>query len=79
MDFQPGEYLNVKELHYNQHGLFLAEGQGVYRLGERWYPVQSGDAIWMAPFVTQWYGALGKERSRYILYKDTYRDPLLVA
>ncbi|XP_073264626.1 (S)-ureidoglycine aminohydrolase-like isoform X1 [Populus alba] len=55
MDFQPGEFLNVKEVHYNQHGLLLLEGQGIYRLGDSWYPVQSGDAIWMAPFVPQWY------------------------
>ncbi|XP_024384572.1 probable (S)-ureidoglycine aminohydrolase isoform X3 [Physcomitrium patens] len=77
MDFQPGEYLNVKEVHYNQHGLLLLEGRGIYRLGDKWYPVQAGDVIWMAPFVPQWYAALGTTRSRYILYKDTARDPLL--
>ncbi|KAG0558525.1 hypothetical protein KC19_10G034700 [Ceratodon purpureus] len=77
MDFQPGEYLNVKEVHYNQHGLLLLEGRGIYRLADKWYPVQAGDVIWMAPFVPQWYAALGKTRSRYILYKDTARDPLL--
>ncbi|TKY55510.1 (S)-ureidoglycine aminohydrolase [Spatholobus suberectus] len=49
MDFQPGEFLNVKEVHYNQHGLLLLEGQGIYRLGDSWYPVQAGDVIWMAP------------------------------
>ncbi|XP_031406584.1 (S)-ureidoglycine aminohydrolase isoform X2 [Punica granatum] len=76
MDFQPGEYLNVKEVHYNQHGLLLLEGQGIYRLGESWYPVQAGDVIWMAPFVPQWYAALGKTRSRYLLYKDVNRNPL---
>uniref|UniRef100_A0A1D1ZJC2 Uncharacterized protein ylbA n=3 Tax=Magnoliopsida TaxID=3398 RepID=A0A1D1ZJC2_9ARAE len=76
MDFQPGEYLNVKEVHYNQHGLLLLEGQGLYRLGDNWYPVQAGDAIWMAPFVPQWYAALGKSRSRYLLYKDVNRNPL---
>ncbi|KAK3029853.1 hypothetical protein RJ639_038287 [Escallonia herrerae] len=76
MDFQPGEFLNVKEVHYNQHGLLLLEGQGVYRLGDSWYPVQAGDAIWMAPFVPQWYAALGKTRSRYLLYKDVNRNPL---
>ncbi|PPR80656.1 hypothetical protein GOBAR_AA40061 [Gossypium barbadense] len=53
MDFQPGEFLNVKEVHYNQHGLLLLEGQGIYRLGDSWYPVQAGDVIWMAPFVPQ--------------------------
>lgn len=76
MDFQPGEFLNVKEVHYNQHGLLLLEGQGIYRLGDCWYPVQAGDAIWMAPFVPQWYAALGKTRSRYLLYKDVNRNPL---
>ncbi|XP_026432600.1 (S)-ureidoglycine aminohydrolase-like [Papaver somniferum] len=76
MDFQPGEFLNVKEVHYNQHGLLLLEGQGIYRLGDNWYPVQSGDAIWMAPFVPQWYAALGKTRSRYLLYKDVNRNPV---
>ncbi|XP_057977737.1 (S)-ureidoglycine aminohydrolase isoform X2 [Malania oleifera] len=76
MDFQPGEFLNVKEVHYNQHGLLLLEGQGIYRLGKNWYPVQAGDVIWMAPFVPQWYAALGKTRSRYLLYKDVNRNPL---
>ncbi|KAK8538191.1 hypothetical protein V6N13_096028 [Hibiscus sabdariffa] len=76
MDFLPGEFLNVKEVHYNQHGLLLLEGQGIYRLGDSWYPVQAGDVIWMAPFVPQWYAALGKTRSRYLLYKDVNRNPL---
>ena len=75
MDFEPGEYLNVKEVHFNQHGLLMLEGQGVYRLGERWFSTKAGDVIWMAPFVPQWYGALGKRRTRYILYKDTNREP----
>ena len=75
MDFQPGQYLNVKEVHYNQHGLLLVQGQGIYRLADRWYPVQSGDAIWMAPYVLQWYGALGNTPSRYVLFKDTTLDP----
>ncbi|KAH9776947.1 (S)-ureidoglycine aminohydrolase [Citrus sinensis] len=76
MDFQPGDFLNVKEVHYNQHGLLLLEGQGIYRLGDSWYPVQAGDVIWMAPFVPQWYAALGKTRTRYLLYKDVNRNPL---
>ena len=33
MDFLPGEYLNVKEVHYNQHGLLLLQGKGIYRCG----------------------------------------------
>lgn len=79
MDFEPGEYLNVKEVHYNHHGLWMREGRGIYRLADDWHPVSAGDAVYMAPFVPQWYGALGDARTRYILFKDTNRDPLLVA
>lgn len=49
----------------------------MYRLGDKWYPVQSGDAIWMAPYVVQWFAALGTQNARYLLYKDTTLDPLL--
>ena len=76
MDFNPGEHLYVKEIHYNQHGLMLLEGKGIYRLNDKWYSVQAGDVIWMAPYVTQWYAALGYNRSRYIILKDTNRDPI---
>ena len=68
---------SLQEVHYNQHGLMMLEGQGIYRLANNWYPVQSGDAIWMAPFVPQWYAALGAKPTRYIIYKDTVVDPLL--
>ena len=33
MDFLPGQHLSVKEVHYNQHGLFLLQGKGIYRCG----------------------------------------------
>jgi (S)-ureidoglycine aminohydrolase len=77
MDFNPGEHLKVHEVHYNQHGLLLLQGQGIYRLADDWYPVQAGDAIYMAPFVPQWYGALGTTPTRYVIYKDVTIDPLL--
>lgn len=76
MDFQPGEHLLIHEVHYNQHGLLLLQGQGIYRLADSWYPVQAGDAIWMAPYVPQWYCALGKTPTRYAIYKDVTLDPL---
>jgi len=28
--------LHVQEVHYNQHGLVLLAGQGIYRLADRW-------------------------------------------
>jgi glyoxylate utilization-related uncharacterized protein len=37
-----------------RRGLMLLEGKGIYRLNDKWYSVQAGDVIWMAPYVTQW-------------------------
>ena len=75
MDFEPGQSLDVKEVNYDRHGLLMLEGQGVCRLGERWFSTRAGDVIWTAPFVPQWYGALGKRRTRHILYHGTRREP----
>ncbi len=74
---EPPASSSAQEVHYNQHGLLMLEGQGIYRLANNWYPVQAGDAIWMAPFVPQWYAALGSKSTRYIIYKDTIVDPLV--
>lgn len=79
MDFYPGEYLKVREIHHNQHGLLLLTGEGIYRLGNDFHPVSAGDCIYMAPYVPQWYGALGTNTSRYILYKDANREPAIYA
>mmetsp|Transcript_3633 Transcript_3633/g.6364 ORF Transcript_3633/g.6364 Transcript_3633/m.6364 type:complete len:309 (+) Transcript_3633:40-966(+) len=76
MSFEPGEFLAVKEVHYHEHGLLLLEGQGLYRLADDWFPVTAGDVIWMGPYVPQWYAALGKTRSVYLIYKDVNRSAL---
>jgi (S)-ureidoglycine aminohydrolase len=52
------------------------EGGGIYRLGDSWYPVTAGDFIWMGPWCPQWFGALGKVPSKYLIYKDWNRHPL---
>ena len=74
-DFAPGGTLPQVESHFMEHGLFLLGGQGVYRLGDNWYPVEAGDAIWMGPYVPQWYVAAGKTHSRYLYYKEMNRAP----
>lgn len=76
MTFQPGASLAMVEMHVMEHGLLMLEGGGIYRLGEHWYPVSAGDFIWMAPYCPQWFGALGKEPARYLIYKDWNRHPL---
>lgn len=75
-EFVPGGTLPNVENHFMEHGLYLLAGQGVYRLGDHWYPVQAGDCVWMGPYLLQWYVAAGKTNSRYIYYKEMNRPPL---
>lgn len=74
--YKPGATLPFVEVHVMEHGLLFLQGQGVYRLDDRWYPCQAGDAIWMGPYCPQWFVASGKTASRYIYYKDVNRDAL---
>jgi (S)-ureidoglycine aminohydrolase len=78
MTFAPGAQLPMVEIHVMEHGLLMLEGEGVYRLGERWYNVMAGDFIWMAPYCPQWFGALGNKPTKYLIYKDWNRHPLTV-
>ncbi|MBC8161459.1 MAG: (S)-ureidoglycine aminohydrolase [Roseiflexaceae bacterium] len=71
--FQPGATLPIVETHVMEHGLLMLQGQGIYRLGADWHPVQAGDVIWMAPFCPQWFVATGKTAARYVYYKDVNR------
>lgn len=79
MEFDPGASLPFVESHPNEHGLYLLSGGGIYRLEDAWYPVEAGDAIWMGPYCPQWFGALGRDVSAYLLYKDQNRDWLAAA
>jgi (S)-ureidoglycine aminohydrolase len=76
MTYQPGAALALVEIHVMEHGLLMLEGGGIYRLGDNWYPVTAGDFIWMAPFCPQWFGALGKQPAKYLIYKDWNRHPI---
>jgi (S)-ureidoglycine aminohydrolase len=76
MVYRPGAVLNMVEMHVMEHGLMMLEGGGIYRLGDSWYPVTSGDFIWMGPWCPQWFGALGKVPAKYLIYKDSNRHPL---
>jgi len=76
MTYDPGAGLNIVEIHVMEHGLLMLGGGGIYRLGDSWYPVQAGDFIWMAPYCPQWFGAIGKQPAKYLIYKDWRRHPL---
>jgi (S)-ureidoglycine aminohydrolase len=76
MTYHPGASLPMVESHIMEHGLLMLEGEGIYRLGDRWYPVAAGDFIWMAPYCPQWFGALGKVPAKYLIYKPWNRHPI---
>ena len=76
MTYAPGASLSQVEVHTMEHGLLMLSGGGIYRLSDHWYPTTAGDAIWMAPFCPQWFGALGKTPAKYLIYKDFNRHPL---
>ena len=73
--YQPGATLPFVETHIMEHGLLMLQGQGIYRLEDAYYPVQAGDAIWMAPYCPQWFVAMGAEPASYLYYKDIHRLP----
>jgi (S)-ureidoglycine aminohydrolase len=74
MTFRPGATLPFAETHFMEHGMLMLCGGGIYRLQDAWYPIQAGDVLWMGPYCPQWFGALGKEPSTYLLYKEMNRD-----
>lgn len=74
--YQPGGHLPFVEVHVMEHGLVMLGGAGVYRLEDNWYPVQAGDAIWMAPYCAQWFVAMGKVPASYLYYKDVNRPAI---
>lgn len=76
--YKPGARLPFVETHVMEHGLLMLAGEGIYRLEDDWYPVQAGDAIWMAPYCPQWFAATGKSSASYIYYKDVNRTALPV-
>jgi len=76
LTFQPGATLPFVETHIMEHGVLMLRGQGIYRLGNDWHPVQAGDVIWLAAYCPQWFVAMGPAPASYIFYQDVNRDPM---
>jgi (S)-ureidoglycine aminohydrolase len=74
--YDPGATLPFVETHVMEHGMLFLSGGGIYRLGEDWHPVTTGDAIWIAPYCPQWFIAAGPQPARYIYYKNVNRVPM---
>lgn len=72
--FQPGGVIPFAETHVMEHGLFVLEGKGVYRLNGDWVEVEAGDFMWLRAFCPQACYAGGPGPFRYLLYKDVNRQ-----
>ena len=72
--FQPGGSIPFAETHVMEHGLFVLEGKGVYRLNADWVEVEAGDFMWLRAFCPQACYAGGPGPFRYLLYKDVNRQ-----
>ncbi len=77
VSFEPGGVIAFAETHVMEHGLYVIEGKGVYRLNTDWIEVESGDFMWLRAFCPQACYAGGPGRFRYLLYKDVNRHPKL--
>ena len=74
---QPGGVIPFEETHVMEHGLYILQGKGVYRLNRDWVEVEAGDFMWLRAFCPQACYAGGPEPFRYLLYKDVNRHPAL--
>ncbi|WP_152926246.1 bifunctional allantoicase/(S)-ureidoglycine aminohydrolase [Microbacterium sp. GCS4] len=72
--FQPGGSIPFAETHVMEHGLFVLQGKGVYRLNDDWVEVEAGDYMLLRAFCPQACYAGGPEPFRYLLYKDMNRQ-----
>ncbi|MDG2405568.1 MAG: bifunctional allantoicase/(S)-ureidoglycine aminohydrolase [Paracoccaceae bacterium] len=70
---QPGAVIPFTETHVMEHGLYVLEGKGVYRLNQDWVEVEAGDFMWLRAFCPQACYAGGPGPFRYLLYKNVNR------
>ena len=77
VNLEPGAEIPFMETHVMEHGLYVLEGKGVYRLNRDWVEVEAGDFMWLRAFCPQGCYAGGHGRFRYLLYKDVNRHPRL--
>ena len=73
----PGAVIPFLETHVMEHGLYVLQGKGAYRLNRDWVEVEAGDYMWLRAFCPQACYAGGPEPFRYLLYKDVNRHAAL--
>ncbi|MGI9478258.1 MAG: bifunctional allantoicase/(S)-ureidoglycine aminohydrolase [Hyphomicrobiaceae bacterium] len=74
---EAGAVIPFLETHVMEHGLYVLEGKGAYKLNRDWVEVEAGDFMWLRAFCPQACYAGGPGPFRYLLYKDVNRFPKL--
>ena len=77
VNFASGMSMNFLETHVMEHGLYVLEGKGAYRLNQDWIDVEAGDFMWLRAFCPQACRAGESGPFRYLLYKDVNRHARL--
>lgn len=72
--FEPGAKIPFLETHVMEHGIYVLEGNAVYRLNDDWVELQAGDYFSLRAFCPQACYAGGPGKFRYLLYKDVNRQ-----
>lgn len=73
VSFEPGAVIPFMETHVMEHGLYVLEGKGVYKLNQDWVEVEAGDYMWLRAYCPQACYSGGDGTFRYLLYKDVNR------
>ena len=74
VNLKPGGVIPFMETHVMEHGIYILQGKGVYRLNNDWIEVEAGDFLWLRAFCPQACYAGGPQVFRYLLYKDVNRQ-----
>lgn len=73
VSFEPGGVTPLTETYVMEHGLYVLEGEAVYRLNQDRVEVEAGDFIWLCVFCPQTCYSSGPGCFRYLLHKDVSR------
>ncbi|MBQ6395249.1 MAG: cupin domain-containing protein [Atopobiaceae bacterium] len=74
LTFKPGGAHSYAEVHQQEHGMYILEGEGAYWLDDAWTIVQPDDFLWMGPYCPQAAYAVGRNDFSYLFTKDCNRD-----
>jgi len=79
VSIEPGGVIPFMETHVMEHGIYILQGKGVYKLNDDSVEVEAGDFLWLRAFCPQSCYAGGPDTFRYLLYKDVNRHmPLTI-